>query len=138
MAICKIFESDCKNRIGLNSKNRSKRGGGAMLTYISLDMIKASIMAVVILFLIAGAFKLRRRSILIAIGVIVATIFIGAFNSFTNAQENITHFQRGWQFICRSGNDNEYRVSKADGWEIDKDYFSKNTLLIRADRCEEQ
>ena len=109
-----------------------------MLTYISLDMIKASIMAVVILFLIAGAFKLRRRSILIAIGVIVATIFIDAFNSSTSAQENIIHFQRGWQFICRSGNDNEYRASKADGWEIDKDYFSKETLLIRADRCEEQ
>jgi len=53
------------------------------------------------------------------------------------AEENIKEFSQGSIFTCKNSS-NEYRVSKKDGWEVDKSYFVKESLMIRADMCERE
>ena len=54
------------------------------------------------------------------------------------AEDNIKEFSQGIGFTCKNSNDNKYRISKQDGWEVDKSYFVKESLMIRADMCERE
>ena len=53
------------------------------------------------------------------------------------AQENKNEFSQGRSFTCKNSG-NQYRVSIKDGWEVDKSYFVKESLMIRADMCEKE
>ena len=64
--------------------------------------------------------------------------FIDADNSQTTAKENLMRFTNGAKLICEGSDSNKYSVSSKNGWSRDKNYFQKDSLLIRADRCEEE
>jgi len=66
---------------------------------------------------------------------ITALIFFQADSSMTQAKENIKLF-RGVKVLRCTNDGSKYRVSKQDGWEVDGFYFIKDSLMIRADRCE--
>ncbi|MDQ7067973.1 MAG: hypothetical protein Q9M40_08365 [Sulfurimonas sp.] len=54
-----------------------------------------------------------------------------------SAEENIKKFKSAKVLRCTS-KEQQYRVSKKDGWEVDKYFFIKDSLMIRADKCEEK
>jgi len=64
--------------------------------------------------------------------------FIDANNSQTTAKENLMHFTNGKSLMCEGEDSNKYSVSSKSGWSRDKNYFQKDSLLIRADKCEER
>jgi len=45
------------------------------------------------------------------------------------------YFSNGEQLICEGNDSNKYSVSSKEGWSRDKNYFKKESLMIRADRC---
>jgi hypothetical protein len=54
------------------------------------------------------------------------------------ANSDIRDLTQGVTLIYEGGNTNSYRVSQKEGWSQDKKYFTKESLMIRADRCKEQ
>ena len=64
--------------------------------------------------------------------------FIAADSYQTTAKNNLVRFINGKSLICGEQDSNKYSVSSKNGWSRDKNYFIKDSLLIRADRCEEQ
>jgi len=64
--------------------------------------------------------------------------FIEADIDQTTAKNNLKRFSNGGSFICTGSDSSKYSVSSKNGWSRDKNYFTKNSLMIRADRCEER
>ena len=52
----------------------------------------------------------------------------------SSIRENMKSFNRGDTLNCATIG-TRYLVSKSKGWKINKDSFTKDSLLIRADRC---
>ena len=70
--------------------------------------------------------------------VFISLPFIAADSYQTTAKNNLMRFTNGKSLICGGQDSNKYSVSSKSGWGRDKNYFQKDSLLIRADRCEEQ
>ena len=70
--------------------------------------------------------------------VFISFPFIDADNSQTTAKNNLIRFTNGAKLICKGEDSNKYSVSSKSGWDRDKNYFIKDSLLIRADECKEQ
>ncbi len=49
-------------------------------------------------------------------------------------ENNIKSLKDGARLKC-SIDKNQYLVSMKEGWRVDKNYFVKDSLLIRADKC---
>jgi len=62
-------------------------------------------------------------------------IFVSYF-SMQDAQESIAKFKNNSTLRC-SIDKLEYIVSKKEQWHLKEYYFTKDSLLIRADMCEE-
>ena len=76
-------------------------------------------------------------------GLLIVTKLYGDYATICDAKENIEYFKAGKSFICSSGGGlytsaNKYSVSEEEEWSIQKDYFKKDSILIRADKCELQ
>lgn len=122
-----------------------------MLEFFSFDLVKASIIGVMatgLAYVSVLSKGKREKELDTTVGVklfflFVALVFISipfidADNSQTTAKNNLMRFSNGKSFICEGSNSNKYSVSSKNGWSRDKNYFIKDSLLIRADRCEEQ
>ena len=70
--------------------------------------------------------------------VLISFPFIDADNSQTTAKENLMRFTNGKSLMCEGEYSNKYSVSSKSGWSRDKNYFIKDSLMIRADKCEER
>lgn len=68
----------------------------------------------------------------------IALPFVEADIDQTTAKNNLKRFSNGGSFICTGSDSNKYSVSSKNGWSRDKNYFTKDSLMIRADRCEER
>ena len=64
--------------------------------------------------------------------------FIDADNSQSTAKNNLIRFSNGARLICEGENSNKYSVSSKNGWSRDKNYFTKDSFMIRADNCKER
>ncbi len=95
-----------------------------------------------VVFIIPLFFEKTRDPFVTTLGVIcIALLFMDAHDSYSTAQENKTYFKRGTALKCLSGGGlyseaNRYRVSKKNGWSLEGDYFTKDSLMIRANKCE--
>ena len=80
--------------------------------------------------------KQEKRGVhkLILIGLISIPV-LAALTDSKDAQANIEKFKSDAALIC-STNGSEYLVSKKENWDISEYYFKKESLIIRADRCE--
>jgi hypothetical protein len=65
-------------------------------------------------------------------------VFISAtylsMDAKSSIRENMKSFNRGHALNCATLS-TRYLVSKSNGWKINRDSFTKDSLLIRADRC---
>jgi len=100
-----------------------------------------TIVAFILLTLVIGLLRSTRESninwdlrflLLFAISV----PFLSVYEQNSIALENIQSIKNGNNLKCVVGL-NSYRVSTKDGWSIDKNYFIKESVLIRADMCED-
>ncbi len=72
----------------------------------------------------------------------VGLIFFSAYDEHSTAIENLNNFKKNNATLkCISGGGlytkaDTYRVSLDDGWKVDKDYFIKESFMVRANKCE--
>lgn len=110
-----------------------------MFEYIDFEIVKAVVFLIATLYLLLASTR-RKSSVakyyhftaLLAI----SSIFIIAYMSEQESIHNIRVFNQGARLECNTNN-NLYRVSKQDAWEIERNYFIKESLMVRADKCEE-
>jgi len=122
-----------------------------MMEFFSFDLVKASIIGILTAGLAyASVLSKGKRDKelnttagvkLFFISVVLFFLslpFIAADSYQTTANNNLMHFSNGGSFICEGEDSNKYSVSSKNGWSRNKNYFTKDSLLIRADRCEEK
>lgn len=73
--------------------------------------------------------------ILFFIAVSISIPLIDSYDTKVSIRKNIEAFNQFKELRCSSGF-NKYLVSKSNDWEHENNYFIKNDLLIRADKCE--
>jgi len=67
---------------------------------------------------------------------IFALPLLEAYSSMGTAKENISEFKEDGTLKCHIESFN-YVVSKEDKWRVKGYYFTKDSLLVRADSCDE-
>ena len=106
-----------------------------MYEYINIGILLiSSIIIIMLLFLIIGQ-KSKLANMITLILLLFINFYI-VYDDYATAQANIKYFQDGSILRCSNGFNTLYRVSKQNNWELDKNYFTKDSLLIRADKCE--
>ena len=118
-----------------------------MLEFFSGETLKAVIFLIFGLALLYGATSSNKRGkkksggtkafFLLCVLISLTVPFIEATIAQSDAKSNLTNFVNGSRFICIESSDKKYSVSKKEKWSIKSIYFSKDSLLIRADKCEE-
>jgi len=74
--------------------------------------------------------------------ILIGLLLLDANHKATTATDNMYSFtNRNLSLKCMVGGglysaSNKYRVSKSDGWYLEKGYFIKDSLIIDASRCE--
>ena len=120
-----------------------------MMEFLEFGLVKASIIGIMATGLAyASVFSKGKRDkvpdttvgvklfCLFLVLVFISLPFIDADNSQTTAKENLMRFTNGKSLMCEGEDSNKYRVSSKKGWSRDKNYFTKDSLMIRADKCE--
>jgi|GEM_PF-1438711 len=111
------------------------------LEFIDPQLILTSLLLLLATFLlsVSGKRKSSEKGYLIEwVLLILIVINIAApLHEASCVEDNKNEFSHGSSFICENRSD-KYRVSKKDGWEVDKSYFVKESLMIRADMCEKE
>lgn len=69
-------------------------------------------------------------------------LFIDAYGENRDANESMSDFKNGNTIKCMSGGGayssaDIYSVSKNEGWRLENKYFIKESLMIKANNCEE-
>ena len=122
-----------------------------MIEFIDSELIKALfLLSLILVFLVPSLSTQKKKSKQLQsskkssakyywfayVLFITALIFFQADSSMMQAKENVKLF-RGAKVIRCTNDGSKYRVSKQDGWQVDGFYFIKDSLMIRADKCEE-
>ena len=122
-----------------------------MLEFISVDTVKGLVILfltiLMLMFSIMSGSKSDKyeksasRGEKIIFNIFVLGLVLMPFVEAYNLQQDVTlnqqHFKSNSSFICKAKDNNDYKVSKKNLWSIDDIYFTKDSLLIRADKCEE-
>jgi len=117
------------------------------LEYINSGYILLSVIMIFMLFLVLilvlgksqAEGKKPKGLLWIYLGIIVS-IIIPLSDGYTTKKtidNNIEMFNSNNELRCSIGF-NKYRVAKRRGWELKKESFSKNDLLVDAQYCEEE
>jgi len=122
-----------------------------MMEFFPLDILKASILGILATgVMYASVLPKDKRNkerapstgvklfFLFVVLFFIALPFIEADIDQSTAKENLMRFSNGGSFICQGSDSNKYSVSSKNGWSRDKNYFTKDSLMIRADKCEER
>ncbi len=115
-----------------------------MFAFIDQQMVVAVIILIGAIYLLYGSMRLDKSNPVninyfhaMAITAIIS-IFIVGFSSEQDAIANTIAMQKHHKILECKNNNNLYRVSKEDGWSVDGLYFIKDSLMIRADMCEQR
>lgn len=80
--------------------------------------------------------------IYILLSICLGLLLFDANDSHTTVLKNISDFKnKNATLKCTSGGGlyssaNTYRVALDDGWKVNKDYFIKESFMVRANKCE--
>jgi uncharacterized membrane protein len=111
-----------------------------MLIYIDYGYLIA------FMFLFGSMYYIKRKSkqlnsklifdnlILSSLGFMILFIIYEGYSFYELAKKNVKEFNDEKIFYCTEKN-SKYRISSKTGWKIDGDYFYRDSLMIRADRC---
>ena len=115
-----------------------------MFEYMNYGGLGILLFIGIVIFTIDGIGKKKEISwgSYISIVVITGLLVFDARTKETDASNNIKDFQKkNLTLKCIVGGGlysipNKYRVSKSDGWSLDKEYFIKNSLMVKVSQCE--
>ena len=111
------------------------------LEFIDPQLILTSLLLLLATFLLSASGKRKKseKGYLIEWVLLILIIINIAYplHEASCTEDNLKEFAQGSGFTCKNSSNN-YRVSKQDGWEVDKSYFVKESLMIRADMCERE
>ena len=118
-----------------------------MFEYANVGALVVLVAMGVLALVINKSKKNKRSSGVGFIGYVLIMAFIllvwDSYSKYTGGKENIQSFKNGtYPLKCNSGggvysSPTYYRVSKNEGWSLRKNYFYKDSLMIRVDNCEE-
>ena len=111
-----------------------------MFEYVRQDMVGATTLGLFALWLLGNSISKKRSMKLFNISIVLLFIAINIYAPWSSEQDavtNIADFQKGSVFTCTNAA-SKYRVSKKDNWEVDMNYFVKESLMIRADQCDKE
>ena len=116
---------------------------GNLFEYIDFHVITAVLMAdLILILLVSSNNKKKRFAISNTMKTVMAAIamlpIMQCYYLSRDAEFNLSAFKNNKTFICKNSDSNTYQVSQANGWKTEKNYFLKDSLMIRADRCEVQ
>lgn len=111
-----------------------------MFAYLDREIIVASVFSILFSIFLLGLLRSISKNrttwylkILFLFAILLP--FVQMYDSYTTASENIQSLKKGVTLKCTL-KDNSYHVSTKDGWQVDKEYFVKESFMVRADRCE--
>jgi len=114
-----------------------------MFEYLNYGALGVFGFLVFIIFIVDSFSKKERATgLYILLFTCIGLIFIDAYNNHSTALKNISDFKtKNTTLKCISGRGlytkaDTYRVSLDDGWKLDKDYFIKESFMVRANKCE--
>lgn len=73
--------------------------------------------------------------------IMLVLLFFDANTKHNDAKSNIKEFHRGQSLRCHSAgglysSGERYKVSEENGWTLDKNYFTKDSLAVEVHKCE--
>lgn len=116
-----------------------------MYEYINYGGLIFLLFILLIIFLMDRTKKQKKSSwgfFYIMLMLLIGLLLFDANHKATTATDNMYSFSnRNLSLKCMVGGglysaSNKYRVSKSDGWYLEKGYFIKDSLIIDASRCE--
>jgi hypothetical protein len=104
-------------------------------------MIGMTFLGVLAISLLIGVQKKRTKGLSWPIKLLfiffISLPFLEMYLSKLDADKNTKYFNTAATLRCEGGDKNNYLISQTTGWSLnDKYYFLKESLLIRADKCE--
>ena len=106
-----------------------------MFEYIDVELVKAITLLMFSFLLYYASDDKKNRSLSIPLFFAVMVFFIATYFTKETAQTNKRLFLDEKALICKDRL-SDYLVSKENGYRLDDNFFIKDTLMIRADRCE--
>jgi len=113
-----------------------------MSEYINYGAL--SVVMFISLALIAIEFNNKQKSTTtyIILSIMISLLLFDAYDTQKTTLKNISDFKNNAILKCESGGGlyssaNTFRVSKQDGWEMDKEYFTKSSVMVLIYKCEE-
>lgn len=113
-----------------------------MSEYLNYGALGVFIFFAIVVFFINYASKESHIGFLIIVAICIGFILFDANSQHKTALKNVSDFKNKRAVLkCISGGGlyssaNTYKVSIDDGWSVDKDYFIKDSLMVRANKCE--
>ena len=103
--------------------------------YIDTSLLTATIMSLLLIPIIGSKKNGTDALLKIFVLLLIAINIFAPFDAQSTAEENIKAFNTHVSIKCKS-NEDSYLVSLKNGWSTKKNFFIKESLMIRADRCE--
>ena len=108
-----------------------------MLEYLNTGGVSVLLFFSIVIFFLAKEDKL----LVFLVVLCFVLLFYDAYSAYSSANRNIKMFRSGNTLVCTSGGGiytsaNKYQVSISEGWTLDKNYFIKDSLMIRIDKCD--
>lgn len=107
-----------------------------MFEYINFELLKATIFFIATAYIVLLSNSSKKQYYYLVMLLALSVIFINADMNESKSIENIKSFSQGVKLKCQIDS-TLYSVSKKDAWILDKGYFIRDSLMIRADKCEE-
>ncbi|MDD2358307.1 MAG: hypothetical protein PHX13_10395 [Thiovulaceae bacterium] len=106
-----------------------------MFEYLDREIVVASIFGFITISLALVYCKHALRYIFGSVFFWIGLNLYVSSDIKSTIESNIAQFKKGTIFICRGVDSNRYRVSNKE-WQLEDDTFIKDSLMIRADKCE--
>jgi len=107
--------------------------------YMEIEVVKVCIMLVIVGLLLIGSLSKRvstnKSSIKLLLVFAFALPFAASLYSISISDKNVKFFKDAKELECTSDT-SKFLVSKSKDWILKDDNFVKESLMIRADKCE--
>jgi len=109
-----------------------------MFEYTNEGTIIVNIIVICLMLMVISFDKGRNGGTIFVLFIWITFNFYFIYDTNKTANNNISKFKAGYKLICHSGLNATYSVSLQDNWKLDKQYFVKNSLMIRVNKCEDK
>ena len=107
--------------------------------YMEIEVVKVCIMLVIVGLIFIGSLSLKTHTLKCSIKLLLVFAFVlpfaGSLYSIAISDKNVKFFKDAKELECTSDKF-KFLVSQSNNWILKDDNFVKESLMIRADKCE--